>query len=849
MNTSTQNTTPDTYVRIVPLSGGGRIGRSLTYSVPPEFVQDVSIGSVVAIEVRKTLRIGVVTAFDSPENFEASPFKIKKIHSVYTDEVLLRESDIKIARWIASYYACSPGDALSPMAPEVRALQVVTMLEASDPAALMNAIDALSLLFARPDMIKIEERDDGSARIARKDLIEAVRSGGLSESKADSTIESWVKSGILTQTAVIRTRIRHIGQGSFLTLSESALDSDWSKLRSGKQKLILELLNKVGGILSREEIIREISSAQAGLRALLKKGFIEEIVDSSLLPDNSPGAPEFELIKPQIDAVDTVVKSMHSGKPGTFLLYGVTGSGKTEVYMDICRKALEIGKRATILVPEIALTYQTVQRLMHAFPRRIALLHSELTERERLHEWRAVRRGERDIVIGARSALFAPVVNRGVIVIDEESESAYKQQQRPRYHARDVARRMAKLEGSVLILGSATPSIESFHAAKKGAYKLLELPSRVVGGALPEVRIVSPEIIKPDDDDSNNTVNVDGREIPLTLMGSELREELKLTLSMKRQALLLLNLRGFAQSVICPKCGWVPRCPNCEVSLTYHRRTHTQVCHHCAHVEPKTTTCARCNYPKLKFLGWGTERLEAEVCELFPSAKFLRMDRDSVSTRGRRRRIVDAVRNHDVDILLGTQMIAKGLDFPSVRLVGVISADQSLHVPDFRAAERTFQLLTQVIGRAGRSSAVESEGGGIAIIQSYDPLNRVIKSACSQDFDSFYANEIILREKFLYPPSVHLARVVFSGKLKDTVEKVADDYGEALQRTREGDDLSVLGPSPAPLAKLEGKFRYHCIIKAPRVSKIVPWIMDAWRLIRAPKNIKIDIDIDPMSML
>jgi len=301
--------------------------------------------------------------------------------------------------------------------------------------------------------------------------------------------------------------------------------------------------------------------------------------------------------------------------------------------------------------------------------------------------------------------------------------------------------------------------------------------------------------------------------------------------------------------VICPKCGWVPRCPNCEVSLTYHRRTHTQACHHCAHVEQKITSCARCNFDKLKYLGWGTERLEAEVCAIFPSAKFLRMDRDSVSTRGRRRRIVEAVRNHEVDILLGTQMIAKGLDFPSVRLVGVISADMSLHVPDFRAAERTFQLLTQVIGRAGRSSDIENEGGGIAIIQSYDPHNRTIQSACSQDFEAFYESEIVLREKFLYPPAVHLARVIFSSTSKDAVAHASMEFGESLDKTRESDEMKKLGPSVAPLEKLEGKWRYHIVIKAPRVSKIVGWLKAAHRLSHPAKNIKVDIDIDPMSML
>ncbi|MFH1675380.1 MAG: primosomal protein N', partial [bacterium] len=569
-----------------------------------------------------------------------------------------------------------------------------------------------------------------------------------------------------------------------------------------------------------------------------------------LLPTIGQPESHFDLNDSQKNALDSITKAIESKSGETFLIFGVTGSGKTEIYLESCRRALALGKKATVLVPEIALTYQTVRRFMQAFPGRIALLHSELTKRERLHEWRSVRRGERDIVIGARSALFAPVENRGLIIIDEESETAYKQHQRPRYHAREVARRMAKTEGSVLILGSATPSLESFHAAKSGQFRLIRLPSRAVGGALPNVRLIRPDIVLTSRKTENDkSLTIDGRELPIGLLSTDLRNEVALTLEMKRQALLFLNLRGFSQALICPKCGWVPLCPECDIALTYHRKSHTRCCHHCGHSAPVAWVCEKCGNKDMKYLGWGTERLEAEVRELFPDARVMRMDRDTVSTRGRRKKIVDAVHSGEADILLGTQMIAKGLHFPSVRLVGVISADQSLHMPDFRAAERTFQLLTQVIGRAGRSDFLESEGGGVAVIQSYDPVNRVLENACRQDFESFYESEIILRRKFVYPPICHVARIVMSGTNKEIIWKLCMAFASALLSAKSGDDMSFLGPSPAPLERLEGKYRFHFILKAPRVSRLTNWLISARKMTRPERNVKIEIDIDPVSML
>ena len=794
-------------MRVVPVTGGARIGRSLTYGVPVRFRKAMAIGSVVAVPVRTLVRIGVVVAFEEKDEADvASPYEIRDIQAVFSEEALLGRHEIETARWMASYYACGLSDALIPFTPEIRALSATKMLVAPDAERIEEAIASLGLLFAGSKTFDFEPAADGGLRVVRSELEDALKSGGLDSARIDEIIKGWIKSGVIREEIGIRTRVRHLGKESYLVVTSKGKEIDYIKLKSARQAEILRVLRDVGGILSREELVCEVPSAQSGLVALVKKGLIEEIVDSSLLPSIEPECSSLVLSAAQTVAVREISKSLDAARPDAFLLFGITGSGKTEVYVEVCKKALSMGKKATVLVPEIALTHQAVRRFMQMFPRRVALLHSELTERERLHEWRDVRRGKRDIVIGARSALFVPVPDRALIIIDEESETAYKQQQRPRYHAREVARRMSKAEGSVMVMGSATPAVETYYAAKKGIYKLLNLPARVVGGALPEVKIVCPDIVGGKEaDEERGKISVDGRELPVSLLSSELREELRRTLDAGRQAMLFLNLRAFARTLICGKCGWVARCPGCEISLAYHRREHAQVCHHCGYREPARMVCGKCGHDEMRFLGFGTERLEAEVRALFPSARLARMDRDTVSTRGRRKSMVEAMRKGEVDFLVGTQMIAKGLDFPAVRLVGVISADQSLHIPDFRASERTFQLITQVIGRAGRSDDLEREGGGIAIIQSYDPENRVLQTACSQDFESFFENEIQLRLRFGYPPATHIARIVVSGADKEAVIATADTFADALGASRVGPELVMLGPAPAPFREARGQ--------------------------------------------
>lgn len=835
------------FALVVPVSGSGRIDRSLVYSIPGEFRPAIKIGSIVAVGVRKSVRIGIVTGFMKPEKIDP-PIreKIRPIRDVYADDELIGEWEVEVARWMSRYYACSLRDAFSPFIPEIKALRAISYLVVPDRNKFFSKINELGLLFSTSSEMKLEERSDGFFGTSNKALMDVLVSGGITEESASEKIDGWIDCGILQTDIVIRSKITHAGKGGYLTLSEIGRGINPSEIRSTKQRQVIELFLSVSPVLARDIVLREIPGSQSAIKTMLKKSLMEEIVDESLIPSGVHSPSDMELTVAQKAAVEKICDSTDKAEDQTFLLFGVTGSGKTEVYIEVCRHVLSLGKTATVLVPEIALTHQAVKRFMAVFPGRIALFHSELTDRERLHEWRAVRKGERDIVIGARSALFVPVKNRGVIIIDEESETAYKQHQRPRYNAREVARKMANMENSVVVLGSATPSVESFYRAKNNSYEMIALPDRVVGGQLPEVRITRPTPRKSKD---ARTIKVKGKEFALGLISDKLKEELENTLNSNRQAILLLNQRGFSRTLICQECGWVPVCENCDVPLTYHRIGNIQLCHYCGHRERSSVRCGKCASDKLDYLGYGTERLEAEVRFIFPDARIHRMDRDTVRTRGRRKKIIDDMRAGNVDILVGTQMIAKGLDFPNVRLVGVVSADSSLFIPDFRASERTFQLLTQVVGRAGRSDALELEGGGIAIIQSYSPDNRVLQTASRQDYIEFYNSEIILRQKFGYPPSVKLARILFAGKNAGHVGSTSDLYSQMLKRSGAGDKIIVAGPAPAPLERLEGKYRYHIILKSVTTSDLAAVLGYMLKKFKPPADVKVEIDVDPVSMM
>ena len=546
--------------------------------------------------------------------------------------------------------------------------------------------------------------------------------------------------------------------------------------------------------------------------------------------------PEQQLSLDRIVAAMTAQPSSSSA----FLLHGVTGSGKTEVYLQAIAHALNSGKGAIVLVPEISLTPQTVERFKARFSSGglktlVAVLHSHLSAGERHDEWQKIRQNRARIVIGARSAIFAPVENLGLIIVDEEHEHSYKQEESPRYHARDCAVMRAQLENAVVVLGSATPSMESYYNARAGKYTLLEMPTRVDDQKMPLVRVV----------DMRLEARKEKHGVPI--FSQVLRERIDLRLERGEQTILFLNRRGYASSLQCPKCGYVAGCPNCSISLTYHRHNQKLICHICGHSAAAPNVCPEpnCKNPAIRYAGIGTERVEETLPKLFPKARIARMDSDSLKRKDDFRRILGDFRTGKIDILLGTQMIAKGLHFPNVTLVGIIYADLTLHMPDFRAGERTFQLLTQVAGRAGRGD-IEGE----VVVQAFTPFHPAIQYARKHDFLGFYDQEIEFREQLQYPPFARIAMLTLRGRNEEKVSLCADYLRKELDLALPPLGLfTIAGPAPAPLLKAENYFRYQIMIRGKNMSKLSRALATLHQSIKMPEDISLITDIDPVNLV
>ena len=592
------------------------------------------------------------------------------------------------------------------------------------------------------------------------------------------------------------------------------LVGDYSEIK------LTEPQQKIINLLKNGEVLRKnlVDISLSSVNTLLKKGIIEEEKKEHYRLDYKDFKEDKHILtSEQQSVVDSVCDN------STYLLYGVTGSGKTEVYMELIEKCINDGKTSIVLVPEISLTPQMVNRFRARFGDRIAALHSALSDGEKYDEWRRIYRGEASIVIGARSAIFAPLNNIGIIIIDEEHSDSYKQSDpNPRYDAIDIAKWRSKYHNCPLILGSATPTLESFARANKGVYKLLTLPHRVNGKKLPEVIIV----------DMNKEIRKSkGHFSPILVESIEKR------LSLGEQVILLLNRRGYASFVSCKNCGYTFKCPNCDITLTYHKSSNTLRCHYCGHGEKVFTKCPECGEESLNDLGVGTQRIEEELTNMF-DCRVLRMDFDTTSGKGKHEEMINSFRNHEYDILLGTQIVAKGLDFDNVTLVGVINADTSLNIPDFRSSENTFSLLSQVAGRSGRSSRE-----GQVIIQTYNPDHYAISYTKMHDYLGFYKQEMMIRRSLKYPPYYYLCNIKISGKNSDYI------YGEALKIKRSMErnlhNTIILGPSANTIFKLNNVYRYNIILKYKDVNVIRNYLIKIVDHYKANSKIKIDIDFNP----
>lgn len=811
-------TTPDRASRpmIARVTLEFAVGKEYDYLVPEALSGQVAVGTRVKVPFGSRQVIGCVTALAA----ESSHPRLKPLLHVIGTPGLVTAKVLDLARWIAQYYCCPVETALKSVLPEAvrreapgwRERLVVRLLDPGKSAPVERA-SAGDRRGGEPG-VKLTRR--------QREILH------LLEERRELPLQE-----LLRLTTANAGTVRRLEDKGLVTISLQVAERDPYGQESFLPTEPLSLNPEQAGALARI------------VSALDPRGLWET---GSILPPAS-GHVESEGRLEACTTTPTVGRLPHTASlPGptsrrggaTFLLHGVTGSGKTEIYLQAIAAALERGLGAIVLVPEISLTPQTIERFKARFshgPLRtlVAVLHSHLSAGERHDEWHKIRQGRARVVIGARSAIFAPVEPLGLIVVDEEHEHSYKQEEAPRYHARDVAVLRGEREGAVVVLGSATPSLESYYNAQRGKYRLLELPTRVDDQRLPLVRVV----------DMRGEVR-DGKGVPM--FSRRLRDAINARLERREQTILFLNRRGYSTSLQCPKCGYVAMCPNCSISLTYHRTKQRLCCHICGHETDVPESCpnAECRNPAIRYAGIGTQRVEETLRRLFPTARVQRMDSDVLQRKDDYRRILGDFRAGRTDILLGTQMIAKGLHFPNVTLVGIIFADLSLHVPDFRAAERTFQLLTQVSGRAGRGD-VEGE----VVVQSFTPFHAAIQCARRHDFAGFYEQELPFRKELDYPPFTRIALLTLRGRNDDKVRFAAGQLRREIEASIAPalQPLWIAGPAPAPLARAETYYRHQIMLRTRRMSRLsqcLGELRERWPL---PPELVLTVDVDPANLM
>ncbi|WP_072715706.1 primosomal protein N' [Rhodothermus profundi] len=807
-----------------------------TYRVPPAWQDAVQPGCRVLVPFGRRHLTGVVVPEAPPASL---PDSLKPILDVLDDEPALTEELLQLTRWMADYYVCSWGEVIRAALPPGLEIESRRRLYPGQPPAeplSERAAAVLRLVAAHPGItIRRLRQELGSTpygllhRLVRAGLLRLEEA--LEAPRVQIKKERHVRFAPAYRTPAAQEQLLH-------------------RLRGARQRALVAALQalQLEGVTEppRATLLARAGAPPATLRRLVEQGILElvdkEVIRSPLEAEPPPAPSPITFHPEQQAALDRIAEAIDARRFETFLLHGVTGSGKTEVYIAALKRVRRQGRTGIILVPEIALTPQTVQRFRAHFGDEVAVLHSRMSEGERYDTWRQLRTGRYPIVIGPRSAVLAPLENLGLIVVDEEHERSYKQfDPAPRYHARDVAVYRAYLNNAVCVLGSATPSLESYLNARRGKYTLLEMQRRAptVGrtpARLPQVRLI----------DLRHTRLANGNPLAPPLVRAIAHR-----LERGEQVILLQNRRGFAPVLECTACGWSPHCPHCSVTLTYHKVPHQLRCHYCGYATRHPNTCPQCSAATLEPLGTGTQRVEEALQTLFPEARVLRMDLDT--TRGRRahHHLLSRFARGEADILLGTQMVAKGLDFPRVTLVGVVNADTGLLLPDFRADEHTFQLLMQVAGRAGRA-----DRPGEVLLQTRNPDHRVFRYLLRHDYVALALELLAERQQLGYPPYTRLAVVECSGPEETRVQELARSWAERFhhlqQQTPGGHLIEVLGPTPALHERLKGRYRYHVLLKAPRRSD-APALQPLLRRTlesfpSLPRSYRLTLDIDPAGL-
>jgi primosomal protein N' (replication factor Y) len=801
------------------------IPHPLTYRFPDSL--SVSPGQRVLVPLASRKAMGIVL---HPTGKLAPGIEVRKALRALDPEPVLSPELVRLGLWISEYYLAPPGQVFRAMLPLRRETRRARLVHLTDEGRRkMQELTASLLEESRGSqeaalLAYLDRRPGASVAILEKRFPDAL---------ARALGQKWV-----TVAEVERER----SQRKTLAVRLAGPLPERPRRLSPVARRIIETLEQQGPAEDHRRLLETAGANLHNLRTLSRAGLIElgeagtpgswprkGVADrQDVFPDGTFEAPP-SLTRAQSNVLQDLFPRLDSGGFSTVLLHGVTGSGKTEVYLHLIARCLERGRSALMLVPEIALTPAMQSLFFSRFGEQVALLHSGLTERERDDAWWRARRGETKVVLGTRSAVFAPLTNLGVVIVDEEHDSSYKQDRTPRYHARDVAVVRAQFAGAMALLGSATPSLESYWNVRQGKYHLAKLEERIEGRKLAAVEVVD---MRQEFRESHTRVPVSRR----------LKAEIEAQLRASAQTMLLLNRRGYSWFLLCRSCGQTQRCVNCSISLTYHRREHRLVCHYCGYSTAVPSLCPACGSEYLHYVGEGTEKLEQKFAEFFPGARVARLDRDVAQRRSEFLRVLADFRERKIDILVGTQLIAKGHDFPGVTLVGVVSADVGLGLPDFRAAERTFQLVTQVAGRAGRGDAP-----GRVLVQTFFPDHYAIRLAADQNYDGFFSKEMSFRRMMHYPPVTALANVVAQHEKLERAAEVAKEMGEFFTQV-EGrfPGIKILGPGPAPLAKVERRYRIQFLLKsaarAPLHTLLKQLADHCERSGIQPREVMIDVD-------
>ena len=800
------------------------------YLIPESLAEKVRKGCRVLVSFGRGSQKRQGFVFDVSEDPISNDIKLKSILEVLDNEPLLTQEMLELASFVADRTFCKLFDAAKSFLPSGIYLRVTQMYALKD-ADNEAVTDDLS-----PEEIQVV------SFLGKKDKF-------VSEEKIYKELgispETKMLSKLCDKGVLIRNvdTLRRINDATvkIVSLSEQFLNSDNSAFKpTSKQKAVIELLENIGSASSKE-ISYYTGVAQGVIENLHKKGILEYddmpvYRTPSAMRETPVNKEPIVLSEMQNNAYERLCQLRDSEKAAAALLFGVTGSGKTKVYMKLIDDVAETDQGVIVLVPEIALTPQLLSMFYSRYGKKVAVIHSGLSQGERLDEWKRIANGEATIAVGTRSASFAPVKNLSMIIIDEEQEGSYKSEMTPRYHARDIARFRCSFNNALLVLASATPSVESFAYAQSGRYELIELTERYSKSGLPKVVTV-------DVADKNNMNGMQTISTPLA-------EEIRYNLENGQQTILLINRRGFNTFVACTKCKSVACCPNCSISLTYHSANDRLMCHYCGYSEPLRTVCNECGEDTMRFSGFGTQKVQQELEILFPQARILRMDADTTTAKNSHEKSFRLFSEGEYDIMVGTQMVAKGLDFPNVTLVGVISVDQQLYNDDYKSSERTFDLLTQVVGRSGRG-----EKTGRAVIQTLAPENTVIELSAEQDYKEFFDIEIAIRKAMVYPPYCDLCIVGFSS-LSEIKTKSAADYffrifKEKLSDDYKGEKVIVLGPVPPKLAKINNSFRERLIIKCKNTSRFRKLMAECIKEFSTNKyydKVTVFADINPESL-